>query len=154
MCVNFRTFTLQYKKKNTQFLKTYFCRKKRTAVFSFKKRTKYGKNVLLGSSATWLLTIYYWDVRARMHQTSNTDRQTNKWKDECLPLSLSCSLCAIWGLAPPPSMESGLSTPPPGIPGIRLHTKAQVINQANIQCTKTIFMYRNLILFKRNKNGL
>ena len=25
--------------------------KKRTAVFSFKKRTKYGKNVLVGSSA-------------------------------------------------------------------------------------------------------
>ena len=29
--------------------------KKRTAVFSFKKRTKYGKNVLVGSSA--LLTL-------------------------------------------------------------------------------------------------
>ena len=53
MRVNFRT---SIKKKNIKifFLKiekqTYFCRKKRTAVFSFKKRTKYGKNVLVGSS--------------------------------------------------------------------------------------------------------
>ena len=39
------------KKKKTQFLKTYFCRKKRTAVFPFKKRTKYDKNVLVGRSA-------------------------------------------------------------------------------------------------------
>ena len=43
MRVNFRTSKSKLKN-------TYFCRKKRTAVFSFKKRTKYGKNVLVGSS--------------------------------------------------------------------------------------------------------
>ena len=32
--------------------------KKRTAVFSFKKRTKYGKNVLVGSSAVYLGRVY------------------------------------------------------------------------------------------------
>ena len=32
--------------------KTYFGGKKRTAVFSFKKHTKYGKNVLVGISVT------------------------------------------------------------------------------------------------------
>ena len=38
------------KKKTMKFEKTYFGMKKRTAVFSFEKRTKYGKNVLVGSS--------------------------------------------------------------------------------------------------------
>ena len=41
---------LKKKKKKKKNWKTYFCRKKRTAVFPFKKRTKYGKNVLVGSS--------------------------------------------------------------------------------------------------------
>ena len=45
MCVNFRTC-------HSPVWRTYFCRKKkRIAVFSLKKRTKYGKNVLVGSSA-------------------------------------------------------------------------------------------------------
>ena len=38
--------------KNRKKKKTYFGGKKRTAVFSFKKRTKYGKNVLVGISAS------------------------------------------------------------------------------------------------------
>ena len=33
----------------------YLCRKKRTAVFPFKKRTKHGKNVLVGRS---VLVVY------------------------------------------------------------------------------------------------
>ena len=41
------------KKKKKKNLKTYFGGKKHTAVFSFKKRTKYGKNVLVGISAYW-----------------------------------------------------------------------------------------------------
>ena len=38
------------KKKNRNFLKRIFPGKNVLSVFSFKKRTKYGKNVLLGSS--------------------------------------------------------------------------------------------------------
>ena len=50
MHVNFRTSKKKKKKKQRKNKQKYFCRKKRTAVFSFKKRTKYGKNVLVGSS--------------------------------------------------------------------------------------------------------
>ena len=43
-------FHSQKKKKKKKKFKTYFGGKKRTAVFSFKKRTKYGKNVLLATA--------------------------------------------------------------------------------------------------------
>ena len=62
MRVHFRTSISgekkKKKKKKRNLQKRIFARKKRTAVFSFKKRTKYGKNVLVGSSVGCLLSIW------------------------------------------------------------------------------------------------
>ena len=53
--------------------KKYFGMKKRTAVFSFKKRTKYGKNVLVGSSGIVRLCHKLKHVSKKVCQKLNSE---------------------------------------------------------------------------------
>ena len=83
-----------WKKKKKKNWKTYFCRKKRTAVFPFKKRTKYSKNVLVGSSGLQTTTFHLFLTMGKNSTKALLD-STKEWYNSLIVL-MESSFCTLY----------------------------------------------------------